>query len=169
MNITTLKDSQIKDNIRRYREQNKETGGFYSLAQLLQEQHRRSKRGRFPTHETAQHIIRLSAASPDGLTTYGAIWSAFRPDEPWGLASRSEVTNALERVGYYCVRHGLPLIITLVVNGSKNELTPQAKDNIYNAWRERGLQSATDRDSFIEAQQKASRQLALEALPTEAD
>ena len=165
MDIELLKDSQIKDNIRRYREQGKETGGFFTLAQLLQEQHRRAKPGCFPTVETARHILELSAKSTDGLTTYGAIWSRFRPDEPWGIASRKEVTNALERVGFYCVDHGLPLLSSLVVNGRREELTEEAKNNLYNAWRERGLSGISNRDDFIQQQQEASRKLSAASLP----
>jgi len=168
MSIENLKPSQIADNIKRYRERGVATGGPFSLAQLLQEQNRRAKPGVFGTVETAQKIIELSQQSSDGLISYGDLWTAFRPDEKWSVfKSRTAVTKALEQVGYYCVRHKLPLIITLVVNASQNELTDQAKDNIYNAWTERGLVTASERDTFIDEQQQLSKKLVAANLPPE--
>ncbi|PND66100.1 hypothetical protein, partial [Escherichia coli] len=79
--------------------------------------------GVFPTVETAQKVLDIARAHENGVVTYKAIWSAFRPDEPWKAnASLRQVTNALSRVGFYCIRHGLPQIQTLVVNGTKGEL-----------------------------------------------
>lgn len=166
MGIEALTVSQIKDNVRRYREKGVATGGPFSLAELLQELNSRVKPGAFGTVETARKIIELSGKSTDGLVTYGDIWKAFRPDEPWSVyKSRKAVIDALAQVGFYCVRHKIPLIITLVVNAGKNALTDKAKSNIYDAWTERGLTSDSDRDTFIETQQNLSRQLTAGQLP----
>lgn len=166
MGIEALTVSQLKDNVRRYREKRLTTGGPYSLAELLQELNNRVKPGVFGTVETARKIIELSGQSKDGLISYGDLWKAFRPDEPWSVfKSRKAVTDALAQVGYYCVRHKLPLIITLVVNAGKNALTDEAKDNIYDTWTERGLDPAGDRDAFIARQQELSRQLTASQLP----
>lgn len=166
MGIEVLTVSQLKDNVRRYREQGVTTGGHYSLAELLQELNNRVKPGAFGTVETARKIIELSGQSTDGLISYGDLWKAFRPNEPWSVfKSRKAVTDALAQVGYYCVRHKLPLIITLVVNAGKNALTDKAKSNIYEFWTDRGLESDGDRDAFITRQQELSRQLTATHLP----
>lgn len=166
MGIEALTVSQLKDNVRRYREQGVTTGGHYSLAELLLELNNRVKPGAFGTVETARKIIELSGQSTEGLISYGDLWKAFRPNEPWSVfKSRKAVTDALAQVGYYCVRHKLPLIITLVVNAGKNALTDKAKSNIYEFWTERGLESDGDRDAFITRQQELSQQLTASQLP----
>ncbi|WP_454883982.1 hypothetical protein [Sphingomonas oryzagri] len=168
MPIEALKDSQIKDTIRRYRERNLTTGGPYTLSELLVEQHRRQPSSVIPTVECAKNIISLSKQSPDGLIFYLDIWKAFFPDKAWAAhESRNIVTNALERVGFYCLRHGLPIIVTLVVNKGKGELTDEAKDNIYNAWVERGVSTQLSRDEWIAEQQALSIALTPDALPTD--
>lgn len=168
MPIDTLKDSQIKDNIRRYREAEQTTGGFYTLAELLAEQHRRQPTSSIPTVACAQKVIELSKASSNGLIFYIDIWAAFFPDQPWAAhESRNIVTNALERVGFYCLRHGLPMIVTLVVNKAKGGLTNEAKDNIYDTWVERGAATQLPRDEWIDEQQARSLKLTANSLPNE--
>lgn len=158
LDITKLKDSQIADNIRRYRDAKLTKGGPYSLSELLAEQHDRQKAGAFATLDTARAIVRLSKASADGLVTYGDIWAAFRPDAPWHVFnSRREVTNALERVQHYCIRQRLLLLATLVVNAGDRKLTDDAKANITTWARENGVDVGVDADAFITQQQIAAR------------
>ncbi|NWK96694.1 hypothetical protein DM806_13695 [Sphingobium lactosutens] len=164
--LAAIKLPALKDLIERMRATSDTSKAVFTLAELLAEQHRREPVGFLPTVETAQTIIRLVRESPTGLTTYGAIWNAFRPDEPWHMhTSRQQVNNALDRVNFYCIRHGLPQIVTLVVNGTEKALTDQAKSNIFNASRERGMDVGLDRDAFIDKHQEMSRAIALETLP----
>lgn len=166
--LAKITDSALKDLIERMRAATDTSKAPYKLSDLLAEEHRRQPIGVFPTVETAEKVIELTRASETGVTTYKAIWSAFRPDEPWKAnASLRQVTNALSRVGFYCIRHGLPQIQTLVVNGARGELTDDARDNLYNAAKERGMDVGPDRDAFIDEQQRLSRQLVADQLPTE--
>lgn len=138
----------------------------YQLPELLAELDRREKVGIFPTVATAKKIVELVRHDPKGTTTYLAIWHAFKPGEPWkGHYSLGQVTNALSRVGFYCIRHGMPMLVTLVVNGGTAELEDEAKSNIYNISRERGADVGSDRDTWVEDQQTKSRAFALEAWP----
>lgn len=166
--LAKIPDSTLKDLIERMRAATDTSKAPYKLSDLLAEEHRRQPVGVFPTVETAQKVIELTRASGSGVTTYKAIWSAFRPDEPWKAnASLRQVTNALSRVGFYCIWHGLPLIPTLVVNGTKGELTEEARDNLYNAAQERGMSVGPDRDAFVDEQQRLSRQLVIDQLPVD--
>lgn len=164
MLISDLTAEQIASFVRNYESKGVVSGGKFTLAELLQEQNRRQPEVPFGTLDTARAILDLAGRSPDGLTTYGAVWQRLEPNKPWGLPSRSVVTKALERVGFYCVQHGLPLIITLVVNGTKGELTEAAKNNIYDYWVKRGFTAGQDRDTFIEEQQRLSRDVAMDRI-----
>jgi hypothetical protein len=166
MALRDLKDSQIKDNIKRLRAAGISQGRPYSLAELLQEQHRRAARSPIPVVPCAKAIIELGSQSPNGFVTYGQLWERFYPGGPWGANHSIKVIGyALDDVGFYCVRHGLPLIVTLVVNKSAGGLTDRAKDNIYNTWLERGAVAGIDRDTWIEDHQRRALALTLSDLP----
>jgi hypothetical protein len=119
--IENLKDSQIADNIRRYRERKLTEGGPYSLADLLAEQARRSP-SPFEVVPMVEAIIAYSKKSEDGLVTYGELWKEFT-GLPWvGNHSQQQVANALGRVIHYCRRNDMPILTTLVVQGSSRAL-----------------------------------------------
>ena len=166
--LAAIDPKNLKSLIERMRAATDHSKAPYTLPDLLAEQHRRGKVGVFPTVETAQKIVQLVSSSDTGVITYLDVWNAFRPGEPWEAhKSRQEVTNALDRVGFYCIRHGLPLLVTLVVNNGQGKLTDDAKENIFNAAKERGVGVGEDRDAFIDDQQQRARALTLEALPAE--
>lgn len=163
MLLSELTNRQIATFIYNHESKGLVSRGGFTLAQLLQETNRRVPEIPFGTVDTARLILKLSNRSPNGLTTYGDIWKSFGQDEPWVIfTSRPAVTNALERVGFYCIEHGLPLIITLVVDDAKFSPTESAKDNIYDYWVLRGLTPDQERDSFLENQQCLSRQVTLD-------
>ncbi len=167
--IAAIETRALKNLIARMRQARDTSKAPFSLPELLAEEHRREKVGIFPTVATAQKIIELVRASDTGVITYLDVWEAFRPDQPWQAhKSRNEVTNALDRVSFYCIRHGLPLLVTLVVNKGQGKLTDDAKSNIFNAAKERGVEVGLDRDAFIADQQGKARALTLEALPADA-
>lgn len=166
--LAAIEPKSLKSLIERMRAATDHSKATYTLPELLAEQHRREKVGVFPTVETAQKIVQLVANSETGVITYLDIWNAFRPGEPWEAhKSRQEVTNALDRVSFYCIQHGLPLLVTLVVNKGQGKLTDDAKDNIYDAAKERGVAAGPDRDAFIADQQEKARALTLAALPNQ--
>lgn len=163
--LAAIPPKSLKDLIGRMRTTSDHSKAAYTLPELLAEQHRREKVGTFPTVETAQKIVQLVGESDTGVITYLDVWGAFRPGQPWEAhKSRQEVTNALDRVSFYCIRHGLPLLVTLVVNKGQGKLTDEAKDNIYRTAKERGVAVGDDRDAFIDNQQHRARALTLEAL-----
>jgi hypothetical protein len=158
--IGLLSDRQIADVVRRYREKGLTEGGPWSLAELLMEQRRRI-RSELPTVGVARKIVELSSKSPDGLTTYKDIWSAFRPGEAWiGNKSQQTVASALARVVAYCVRNGLPILTVLVVQSASRRLSPEAVANIYNEARELGVPAGLDAGAFIEDQRARAREIA---------
>jgi len=160
--LAAIPSKSLKDLISRMRATSDHSKAAYTLPELLAEQHRREKVGTFPTVETAQKIVQLVGESATGVITYLDVWDAFRPGQPWEAhKSRQEVTNALDRVSFYCIRHGLPLLVTLVVNKGQGKLTDDAKDNIFGAAKERGVAVGPDRDAFIEDQQQRARALTL--------
>ena len=162
--LAAIPSKSLKDLIARMRTATDLSKAPYTLPQLLAEEHRRLKVGAFPTIETAKVVIDQAGRSSTGVTTYKAVWDAFRPGEPWKAnASAREVTNALDRVSFYCIRHGLPLIPTLVVNSASGDLTDEARSNIYNAARERGVSVGPDRNAFVFEQQRLSQQLSRDA------
>jgi|TARA_Y100000815_G_scaffold275646_1_gene315577 hypothetical protein len=164
--LAAIDPKNLKSLIERMRATSDHSKAAFTLPELLAEQQRREKVGSFPTIETAQKIIELVAASESGVTTYLDIWDAFRPGQPWEAhKSRQEVTNALDRVNAYCIRHGLPLLVTLVVNKHRGKLTDDAKENIFNYAKERSVAVGEDRDAFILDQQERARALTLAALP----
>lgn len=163
--LAKISDSALKDLIARMREAQDTSKAPYTLAQLLMEEGRRTRVGAFPTIEAAQKVLELAQSSPDGLTTYKEVYHAFRPDAEWkGNAPQNEVTNALGRVGVFCIANGLPLISTLVVNSGTRDLTEDARNNLYNFARERGVDVGSDRDTFIAHHQERARQVAVESI-----
>lgn len=140
-------------------------GGVYTLAEVKLEMRRRSPNP-FGVRETAAKILELSAASSDGLTTYGDLWRAFRPSEPWkGNASVAIMSGALDRVIAYCVDNRLPIISVLVVRTGSRALSDQAVQNIYEEVKSLGVDVGLDAAAFVREQAELSRQLVPGALP----
>lgn len=155
MSIDKLKDSQIADNIRRYRERGLIEGGHYSLADLLAEQARRNPTP-FEVDAVIAAIIEGSKRSTDGLVTYGDLWKRFT-DAPWvGNHSQQQVANALGRVVHHCRRHDMPILTTLVVQAGSRSLGKEAKENIFEEARELGYDTGVDKEKFIQEQRAQS-------------
>ncbi len=167
MQLNEISDRQLADNVRRYREAGKETGGYFSLSELLIEQRRR-KPSPFPTVEVARAILELSRKSADGLCTYRDLWDFFCPGKPWvGHGSSTAVANSLARVIAYCVQNGLPVITVLVVKSGGRQLSPQAVQNIYSESRDLGVSVGHDPMAFVLKEREKSRSLVVGDLPQE--
>ena len=160
-----LTDPQIASMIRNYRKAGRETGGIYSLSELLLEQRRRTP-SIFPTRELAQKIVAMSRQSPDGLVTYGELWSSCLPDRPWeGNNSRRIMANALSRVIAYCVDNNLPVMTVLVVRQSPRALSDDAIRNIYDESRQLGIDVGHEPRAFVERQRQSAIELSDKDLP----
>lgn len=167
MLLSDLTLRQLASFIYNYERSGSIDGDRFTLSELLQESNRRVPQIPFGTVETARLILELANSSPLGLTTYSDIWKAFKPREPWVIyTSRPAVTNALERVGFYCISHRLPLIITLVIDNENSGSTSPTKETIYNYWVKRGFPTSDCHNTFIEEQQRLSREIVLERLPS---
>jgi hypothetical protein len=163
--ISEWKDDELSSLESRYRERGLTEGGVYTLAEIRLEQRRRSPNP-FGVRETAVKILELAAASGDGLTTYGELWSAFRPNEAWkGNASVSVMSKALDRVIAYCVDNRLPIISTLVVRTGSRSLSDQAVQNIYEEVKALGVDVGLDAAAFVLGQTDQSRKLLPDTLP----
>jgi hypothetical protein len=164
MSISELTDRQLDNLEANYRRAHKAEGGKYTLSEVLLEKKRR-KPSVFGVHELAAKIIELAALSEDGLVTYSDLWNAFRSD-PWiGHKSLKIMANSLERVIYYCVTNGLPILTVLVVQKQNRTLSIEAINNIYEACRELGVDVGFDAKKFVDEQRGLSRAVVLERLP----
>lgn len=167
--ISEFSDDELDTFEARYRAMGKTDGGIFSLKEILLERLRR-RPNVFGTRETAAKIVELASTSLDGLVTYGDIWKAFRPDQPWeGHKTQQIVASCLGRVVHYCVTHDLPILTVLVVRGDSRQLSPEAILNICNECRELGLQVGPDPSVFIARQTTLARGVAIAQLPLESD
>jgi hypothetical protein len=159
-------DEGLKTLETRYNERRLTEGGPFSLKEVMIERLRR-KRCVFGVAETAKKIIELSRRSEDGVCSYGEIWSAFRPAEPWeGHKTQKIVTDALGAVVAYCVTNNLPVLSTLVVQKGKRQLTPKAVHNIYEECKKLGRDVGVNAHKFIEAEALRARALCASSLPS---
>lgn len=161
MAVESLSDVQLQSLIDNYRRNGVTEGGTYPLGEALLEQRRRVPTP-VPIATVFDHILALSAQSPDGLLTYGDLWKVCFPGKPWvGNAPRAIVAKLLYRVIGYCVDKGTPIITTLVVRKSPRRLDPSAVKNIYEECREFGVDVGDlGPEKFCELQAIASRELA---------
>lgn len=141
------------------------TGGKYSLHEARLEKLRRQPNP-FGTRESFIKIIELAKGSTDGKLTYGDLWAAFRPNEKWrGQGTATIVKQALGRVAAYCVDHGLPIVTVLVVHSANRELSTKAKENIFNAARDLGVDVGADPEAFVEQQIVGAMRISPDDLP----
>lgn len=165
MPIQDLKNEQLANLQANYLKRNATEGAIYTLAEVKIEMMRRLPNP-FGVRETAVKIVEMAQASSDGLLTYGELWKAFRPNEPWkGNASGTIMANALGRVAAYCVDNKLPILTTLVVRTSGRKLSPEAIENIYAAAKEWGVDTGPDAKAFVTAQTEGARKLTIANLP----
>jgi hypothetical protein len=164
MPISDLTDAQLDSFEANYRRRNVTEGGKYSLSEILLEKKRR-RPCEFGVREVAAKIIELAAASEDGLVAYSDIWSAFRAD-PWtGHKSLTIISDALDRVIYYCVINDLPILTVLVVQKNTRTLSAEAIQNIYEACRDLGVDVGLDPRTFVKREMERSRSVLAHNLP----
>ena len=167
MPISDLSDKELDCYKSNYRRAKQTAGGKYSLSEILLEKKRR-KPSPFGVRDVAAKIVELAAASPDGLVTYGEIWSAFRPHVAWkGNNSLRMVSNSLARVIQYCIAHGLPIVNVLVVRTNTRRLSDKAIENIYRDCKELGMDVGSDPKAFVDKEMNRSRAVVRDQLPDE--
>lgn len=165
MTIADLSAKELDNLEANYIRLGKTTGGKYSLHEARLEKLRRQPNP-FGTRESFIKIIELAKDSTDGKLTYGDLWSAFRPDEKWkGQGTATIVKQALGRVAVYCVDHGLPIVTVLVVHSGNRELSAKAKENIFNAARDLGVDVGVDPEAFVERQIVGAMRISTDDLP----
>lgn len=153
MPIIDLTTEQLENLARNYRAKGLTEGGIFSLAEVLLELKRR-KPIPFGVREVAAKIVELAQASHDGLVTYGEIWHAFRPNDPWqGHTNLRIVSDSLDRVIEY--RNRLPILTVLAVT------------RICEECRDLGLTVGLDQNAFIEEQMQRSREIVINRLPND--
>lgn len=152
MTIADLTAKELDNLEANYVRLGRTTGGKYSLHEARLEKLRRQPNP-FGTRESFIKIIELAQSSTDGKLTYGDLWSAFRPDEKWnGQGTATIIKQALGRVAAYCIDHGLPIVTVLVVHSANRKLSAKAKENIFNAARDLGVDVGADPEAFVEQQ-----------------
>ena len=142
-------DKAIANLIVNYNRKGRVEGGPISLKDCLIEQARRSLEG-FTEEQITQTIVQL-ARKNDGLTTYGQLWKQLFPSKQWkGNNSQRIIGKILGSALDLCRLNGWPLITCLVVNAQNNQLTYQAKINIFNYAVRHKLTADTDINGYIE-------------------
>ena len=156
MSVQNLTAEELKNMAANYRRAGKEVGGKYSLAEILLEQRRRDA-GSVDVSKVFDIVCRQSAASADGLTTYGEVWSELFPETPWkGNHSQTVMGRALGGVLAHCINNGLPIVSVLVVNQGDRELTPKAVRNIYDECKSLGAEVGLIPDHFVHSAKAAA-------------
>jgi len=118
--------------------------------------------------DPARTVRKLASASDDGLLTYGDIWNAFRPNSPWeGNKTQRILSNVLDRVIYYCVTNGLPILTVLVVRANNRKLSNEAIKNICSECRELGIDVGPDPMAFVNREIELSRNFCIARLPSD--
>ncbi|QEL21929.1 hypothetical protein FQV39_04545 [Bosea sp. F3-2] len=165
MTIADLTAKELGNLEANYVRLGKTTGGKYSLHEVRLEKLRRQPNP-FGTRESFIKIIELAKVSTDAKLTYGDLWSAFRPNEKWkGQGTATIVKQALGRVAAYCVDHGLPIVTVLVVHSANRELSAKAKENIFNAARDLGVDVGANPEAFVERQIVGAMKISTDDLP----
>jgi hypothetical protein len=163
--LSELSDKEIQNFIKSYEREDKTEGGIFSLAELRVEKLRRFPSVRAPG-EIFRFIVEEASTSPSGTVTYGKVWEFLKPQTPWqGNHSIRIVGSSLGAVIAYCVRHGLPLVSTLVVQSGSGKLSDRAVINIYNEANLYGRGVGLNADEFVQSEAAKARQINLAGLP----
>ena len=168
MIIQELTDKQLSNLVENYRRAGKTEGGKYSLAEVRLEQQRR--RGiAYNGRDAALKIIELAKASNDGLVTFLELWQSYYPGKKWvGMKCKRQVMQILEAASYYCAKAPggpIPIVTAAVVKSATRDVSQRSKDNIYNAARERGVETGHDVEAFYQAQLEGTKILVASDLP----
>lgn len=164
-NIEDLTDRELHNFINSYKRENKTEGGIFSLAELHVERLSRLPSARAP-REIMQFIIENAPKSSSGTVTYGEVWGFFNPGVPWrGNHSIKVVGGSLGKLIAYCVKNGLPLVSTLVVQSGTRRLSDRAIQNIYDDAKLYGLNVGFVPKEFVSQQAEIARQINANTLP----
>lgn len=158
---------ELQSFIRKYEDAGLLEGGVYTLAELKLELLRRNPSPKSP-REIFQFIVEHTGKHPAGNVTYGEVWSFLFPDAEWqGNHSGKTVGNALGTVIAYSVRHGLPIVSTLVVRSGSRRLSTQAIQNIYNEAKLYGVEVGLSPKEFVDREAQRSKSVDLTDLPND--
>jgi len=157
MSIQDLSDEQVENLIQNYRRLDKTEGGKYTLAECLLDNERR-KGIAYNGRDVTAKIVELAKASDDGLCTYLELWKSFNPNKEWGLSSMREVMQMMGAAAYFCVRENQPIVTAAVVRTDKRTVSFKAKQNMFYAAQEWGVNTGVDIEAWYQAQLDGTKQ-----------
>ncbi len=162
MGIQDKTDEQLKNLVNNYKRLEKTEGGIYSLAEVHLEIQRRLGKA-YNGRDAALKIVDLARQSDDGLVTFLDLWKSFYPEQEWvGHKSVREVMAILGGAAYYCAAFPggpLPIVTAAVVQSSSRVVTRKAKENIFNAAKDWGLDTGSDIEDFYQSQLEGTKKL----------
>ncbi len=162
MGIQDKTDEQLKNLVNNYKRLEKTEGGIYSLAEVHLEIQRRLGKA-YNGRDAALKIVDLARQSDDGLVTFLDLWKSFYPEQEWvGHKSVREVMAILGAAAYYCAAFpggSLPIVTAAVVRSSSRVVTRKAKENIFNAAKDWGLDTGSDIEDFYHSQLEGTKKL----------
>lgn len=163
--IEDLSPDELKRFIANYEREAKTEGGIYPLSDLLVERLRRTDTPRAP-QDVLRFIVESASESPDGKTTYQDVWGFLHPGMPWkGNYSIKVVGSTLGAVIAYSVRHGLPIVSTLVVQSATRRLSDRAVQNIYEECKSYGVDVGLVPSEFVARETERAKRIELANLP----
>lgn len=147
--VTHLTDGELASLEHNHISKGVTVGPLYTLREIRNELMRREARGYDGKHVT-RTIMELCASSPHFVVTYGELYKALHPTEEWSAhGSLNKIKRSLGACILYCVENDLPIISTLVVRASDNDLSDGAKTNIYNTCERLGHDVGGDPEDFV--------------------
>ena len=162
MGIQDKTDEQLKNLVNNYKRLEKTEGAIYSLAEVHLEIQRRLGKA-YNGRDAALKIVDLARQSDDGLVTFLDLWKSFYPEQEWvGHKSVREVMTILGSAAYYCATFPggpWPIVTAAVVQSSKRVVTRRAKENIFNAAKDCGLDTGSDIEGFYQIQLEGTKKL----------
>ena len=168
MIIQELTDRQLSNLVENYRRAGKTEGGKHSLAEVRLELQRRLGKA-YNGRDAALKIVDLAKQSDDGLVTYLELWKSFYPEQEFiGHKSVREVMAILGAAAYYCATFPggpWPIVTAAVAQSSKRVVSKKAKENIFNAAKDCGLDTGPDVEGFYQIQLEGTKKLVASDLP----
>ncbi|MDO6621079.1 hypothetical protein [Shewanella sp. 6_MG-2023] len=105
--------------------------------------------------------MKLANQSDSGFITYGQLFKCLHKFDWVGNGSQQKLNKDLGAVVYYCVQNKLPIVTSLIIRQNNNQLTNQAKQNIYDCAKQLGVTNMqANVELYISEQQEKSLNLA---------
>jgi len=157
--IEDCTDKELEALRNNYHNKGKTEGGPYTLPEVNRELLNR-RASDMDGKTISEAIVKLATQNENGFTSYGELFKEIHKKDFLGNNSQRIISADLDRAIHYCISENWPIVTTLVINQSENDLTPKAIENIYDSCRELGLENMPlSKEEFIRSEQERSRQL----------